>query len=144
MASEGLRADRALVVEGRSLFTYPIHLGLGGKAVPQPEFTGMEWYEDYIRRHGEDGAEGRIVSLSRFEAPWTSWEMHPSGEEVVCCIQGHMTLRQQVPDGAERSAELGPGDYVVNPPGVWHTADADGPVVALFITVGEGTTHKPR
>jgi quercetin dioxygenase-like cupin family protein len=112
--------------------------------VPQPEFTGMAWYEGYMRRHGGDGAEGRLVSLNRFDEPWTSWEMHPSGEEVVCCVQGHMTLHQQLPDGSESSIELGPGDYAINPQGVWHTADADGPVVALFVTVGEGTTHKPR
>jgi quercetin dioxygenase-like cupin family protein len=144
MAAEGLRADRVLALKSRSLFTHPIHLGLGGKAVPQPEFTGMAWYEGYMRRHGGDGAEGRLVSLNRFDEPWTSWEMHPSGEEVVCCVQGHMTLRQQLPDGSESSIELGPGDYAINPPGVWHTADTGGPVVALFVTVGEGTTHKPR
>ena len=39
---------------------------------------------------------------------------------------------------------LGPGDYAINPPGVWHTADVDGTALALFITVGEGTTHRPR
>jgi quercetin dioxygenase-like cupin family protein len=55
-----------------------------------------------------------------------------------------MTLHQQLPDGSESSIELGPGDYAINPPGVWHTADTGGPVVALFVTVGEGTTHKPR
>jgi quercetin dioxygenase-like cupin family protein len=69
--------------------------------------------------------------------------MHPAGDEVVCCVQGHMTLHQELPEGA-RSFELGPGDYAINPPGVWHTADADQPVVALFVTVGEGTTNRPR
>jgi len=63
---------------------------------------------------------------------------------VVCCIQGHMTLHQELPDGSAQSIELGPGDYAVNSPGTWHTADTDQPVVALFITVGEGTTHRPR
>jgi len=27
-----------------SLERFPLHLGLGAKAVPQPEFSGMEWY----------------------------------------------------------------------------------------------------
>jgi mannose-6-phosphate isomerase-like protein (cupin superfamily) len=130
---------------GQSLFTHHIHLGPGGRAVPQPEFTGgMDWYEGYDERHGADGAEGRLVALYRFEEDWASWEMHPSGDEVVCCVQGHMTLHQQLPDGTERSVELGPGEYAVNSPGTWHTADTDGPVVALFITVGEGTTNRPR
>jgi quercetin dioxygenase-like cupin family protein len=146
MASGRLRADRrAGDVTGKSLFDHHIHLGPGGRAVPQPPFTGdMSWYEGYDQRHGADGADGRLVALFRFEEPWTSWKMHPSGDEVVCCVQGHMTLHQQLADGSEQSHELGPGEYAVNPPGAWHTADADGPVVALFITVGEGTTQKPR
>jgi quercetin dioxygenase-like cupin family protein len=70
--------------------------------------------------------------------------MHPQGEEVVCVVQGHMTLHQELPDGSKQSWELGPGDYAINPRGVWHTADAEEPVVALFITPGKGTTNRPR
>ena len=129
---------------GKSLFDFPIHLGLGAKAVSEPEFTGPEWYDGYMERHGDDVDEGRIVALYRFAEPWTSWEVHPAGDEVVCCIQGHMTLRQELPDGSSQSHELGPGEYAINSPGVWHTADTDEPVVALFITAGKGTHHRPR
>jgi len=132
------------VTKGKSLYDFPIHLGLGAKAVAEPEFTGMEWYDGYIERHGDDLDEGRLVSLFRFSESWTSWEMHPSGEEVVCCLQGHMTLHQELTDGGRETYELGPGEYAINPRGAWHTADADEPVVALFITAGKGTTHRPR
>ncbi|HEX6783975.1 MAG TPA: cupin domain-containing protein [Sphingomicrobium sp.] len=128
----------------KSLFDYPIHLGRGALAVEEPKFTGFEWYEQYVDRHADDLDEGRLVSLFRFEEPWTSWEVHPHGEEVVCCVQGHMTLRQELADGSVQSHELGPGDYAINPRGVWHTADADSPVVALFITAGKGTENRPR
>jgi hypothetical protein len=37
-----------------------------------------------------------------------------------------------------------PGEYAINLPGVWHTADVDGEVTALFITAGMGTQHRPR
>jgi len=131
-------------VQGKSLYDFPIHLGLGAKAVAEPQFTGFEWYEEYEKRHAGDMDEGRLVSLFRFEESWTSWEMHPAGDEVVCCIQGRMILRQELPDGSELSFDLGPGEYAINPPNTWHTADADGPVVALFITVGKDTTHRPR
>ena len=132
-------------MQGNSLFDRHIHLGPGGRAVPQPEFTGdLSWYEAYGERHGGDGAEGRLVALYRFDQPWTSWEMHPAGDEVVCCIQGHMSLHQEHADGSTECIELGPGDYAINPPGTWHTADTDEPVVGLFITVGQGTTHRPR
>ena len=131
-------------MQGQSLFDYPIHLGLGARAVAQPEFTGMDWYEGYDKRHADDMDEGRLVALYRFEESWTSWEMHPAGDEVVACLQGHMTLHQELADGTERSFELGPGEYAINPPGAWHTADTVGPVTSLCITVGKGTTHRPR
>jgi quercetin dioxygenase-like cupin family protein len=70
--------------------------------------------------------------------------MHPCGDEVVCVVQGQMILHQELLDGSKRSWDLGPGEYAINPPGAWHTADADAPVVALFITAGKGTTHRPR
>jgi len=129
---------------GQSLFDFPIHLGRGATAVAQPQFTGMDWYAGYDERHGDGLAEGRLVSLFRFEESWTSWEMHPAGEEVVCVVQGHMTLHQELADGSTQSWELGPGDYAINPRGAWHTADASEPVVALFITPGAGTTHRTR
>ena len=55
-----------------------------------------------------------------------------------------MTLHQELPNGGRETYELGPGEYAINPRGAWHTADADEPVVALFITAGKGTTHRPR
>jgi mannose-6-phosphate isomerase-like protein (cupin superfamily) len=144
VAAGRLRADRNLSVRGKSLYDFPIHLGLGAKVVSEPQFSGFEWYEAYGERHADDLDEGRLVSLFRFEESWTSWEMHPEGEEVVCCLQGEMILHQQLPGGSEASYELGPGEYAINPRGAWHTADADCPVVALFITVGKGTTNRPR
>ena len=128
----------------KSLYDFPIHLGRGARAVAEPRFTGPEWYEQYVERHADDLDEGRLVSLFRFEESWTSWEMHPAGDEVVCCLQGRMTLHQELPDGSEQTYELGPGEYAINAPGVWHTADAVAPVVVLFITAGKDTAHRPR
>ena len=130
--------------EAIDLGKYPIHLGLGAKAVTQPEFTGeMSWYAGYIERHGGDGAEGRLVTHHSFDGAWDSWEVHPNGAEVVMCTSGSLELVQEI-DGGERVVRLGPGEYVVNPPGVWHTAIDSGPCSALFITAGLGTEHRPR
>lgn len=98
------------MTQGKSLYDFPIHLGQGARAVAEPQFTGFEWYEAYGERHADDLDEGRLVSLFRFEESWTSWEMHPAGEEVVCCLQGHMTLHQELPDGGKQTIELGPGE----------------------------------
>ena len=121
-----------------------LHLGLGATAMPQPPFTGLEWYEAYGARHASDGAEGRLVSQHSFTKSWDSWEMHPMGDEVVICIEGSISLLQELPDGSSRSVMLEAGDYAVNPPGVWHTADVTGHATAIFITAGEGTQHRPR
>ena len=129
---------------GWSLEQQPIHLGLGATAVPQPAFTGMAWYEDYVARHAADGAEGRLVSLHTFHESWDSWEMHPAGAEVVLCLSGSMTLHQEHADGRCESVTIAAGAYAINPPGTWHTADIAGEATALFITAGLGTQHRPR
>ena len=127
-----------------SLEEQPIHLGLGGRAIPQPPFTGMEWYEEYGNRTAADGAEGRLVSLHSFTADWDSWERHPAGEEVVACIAGAVTLHQERADGTTSSIHLGPGEYAINPAGVWHTADIADQATCLFITAGLGTENRAR
>ena len=132
----------------QSLEQHPIHLGHGATAVPQPAFPrderAMQWYADYGARHGADGTDGRLVSLFRFSESWPMWEMHPHGDEVVVCLSGTMALTQEYPDGRIEQVTLAPGDYAINPPGVWHTADIDGETSGLFITAGAGTRHRPR
>lgn len=130
------------------LETNPIHLGRGASAIPQPEFPrderAMQWYADYAARHGEDGAEGRLVSLFRFDGDWPGWEMHPAGDEVVVCLSGTMELIQELEDGTHVHTRLAPGEYAINPAGTWHTANIDGEAAGLFITAGEGTQHRAR
>lgn len=141
---DGRQPTEPIMSEPFDLSTHPLHLGLGATAVQQPEFTGdMAWYMAYGARNGADGAEGRLVTIHSFDAPWTSWEMHPVGAEVVVCLAGRLVLHQELEDGV-RTVELGPHQAVINPPGVWHTADADGPTTALFITAGMGTEHRQR
>lgn len=132
------------MAEGIKLSDSFIHLGLGATAVPQPPFDGFEWYEGYGARHGSDGAEGRLVSMHTFDGDWDSWEVHPLGAEVVICTAGEMTLTQEFPDGRRERVTIGTGEYAINPPGVWHTADIARTATAVFITAGEGTEHRSR
>ena len=104
----------------------------------------MQWYEEYSMRHAADGIEGRLVSMHTFAEPWNSWEMHPMGCEVVICVSGSITLHQEAADGAIHTAILNPGQYAINQPGVWHTADVYEPSAAVFITAGMGTQHRNR
>lgn len=127
------------------LDTHPIHLGLGGRAVPQPAFTGMAWYGDYVARYAADGAEGRLVSQHHFTESWDSWEMHPAGDEVVLMLSGEGVLHQELADGTAAEVQLAAGEFAVNPPGAWHTLDlVSDEATALFITAGFGTEHRPR
>lgn len=127
----------------KKLSEHPIHLGLGATAIEQPPFSGMEWYADYGARTASDGADGRLVSMYTFDAPWDSWEVHPNGAEVVLCTAGEITLVQEI-DGGEVRTTLHPGEYAINPPGVWHTADVGASATAVFITAGLGTEHRAR
>jgi mannose-6-phosphate isomerase-like protein (cupin superfamily) len=123
---------------------FPVHLGLGATVIPEPPFTGeMDWYERYGERHASDGADGRLVIMHSFSDPWDSWEVHPYGEELVVCTEGAITLHQEI-DGEVRTTTIGAGEAIVNPPGVWHTADVVGTATALFITAGMGTQNRPR
>ena len=98
---------------------------------------------DYGARHAEDGEEGRLVSCFRFTEDWAGWEMHPAGAEVVVCIEGSMTLIQEI-GGEEVRTTLQPGEYAINPPGVWHTADVSESATGFFVTAGVGTQGRPR
>ena len=104
---------------GTDILSHPIHLGLGASAEIQPLFTGaMDWYSAYGERHGDDGAEGRLVSMHTFTESWDTWEMHPKGSEVVICTAGSLTLRQEEGDGSVTAVTLGAGEYTINPPGI--------------------------
>lgn len=132
-------------MDARDITAHPVHLGLGATAEVEPLFTGtMEWYAEYINRHAEDGAEGRLVSMHKFNVSWGMWEMHPQGSEVVLCTSGSMILHQEDHDGTCTVVTLGPGQYAVNAPGTWHTADVEHEAIAVFITAGLGTQHRPR
>ncbi len=126
------------------LASHPVHLGIDPTAEAQPAFTGeASWYEDYARRTEADGSTGRLVSLHSFEGSWDTWEVHPEGEELVVCLSGSMVLHQER-DGSVDTVTLEPYRAVVNPVGVWHTADIDGTATALFVTPGRGTEVRPR
>ncbi|MGD8418196.1 MAG: cupin domain-containing protein [Pseudomonadales bacterium] len=132
-------------MSGTEIARHPVHLGLGATAEVEPAFTGTpEWYAEYGERHADDGNEGRLVSMFSFTEPWDSWEVHPNGSEVVICTAGEMTLHQEKADGTRVSVILRPGQFVINEPGTWHTADVETAATAVFITAGVGTRHRPR
>jgi mannose-6-phosphate isomerase-like protein (cupin superfamily) len=120
-----------------------VHLGADSTATPLPDFSwSPEYLAAYQERFARDGAEGRLVCVVPQEKTWDSWERHPSGEELVVLLSGRIDLVQEL-DGDEHVVELRPGQAVINPAGVWHTARVHEPGIGLFITPGKGTEAKP-
>lgn len=87
--------------------------------------------------------KGRLVAPHRFTENWPSWEVHPHGAELVLCAGGEIELIQEV-GGEEQHIPLRKGDYAINPPGVWHSANVVQLAEVLFITVGHETENRPR
>ncbi|AVP98764.1 cupin [Ahniella affigens] len=87
---------------------------------------------------------GYLLSSFRFSENWTSWERHPAGDEWVCLLSGVVTLILEQPDGLQRCTLAAPGDFLVVPQGIWHSADATADCTLLFLTPGAGTEHRPR
>ena len=125
------------------IMTVPIHIGLGGTARP---VEGFAWSEEQLAAYAQateaDGPDGRLVMMFHMSGAWSMWECHPAGAEVVIACSGRHRFVQEL-DGAEHIEEIGPGEALVNPPGVWHTADSIEPGWVLTITPGQGTDHRP-
>ena len=87
--------------------------------------------------------QGRLMSAFTFSEPWSMWERHPAGEELVMLLSGSATVVLEE-SGQERTVQLSdPGSYVLVPQNVWHTAKTSVPTTMLFLTPGAGTEHRP-
>ncbi len=119
-----------------------VHLAGDGRTVPL-EVTDTFWQDLTSGKLGELGA-GRMLSLFAFDGPWESWEVHPNGDEIVCLLSGRAAFTLEREGGKHETVELSqPGTFVFVPRGTWHTARTDEPTRMLFVTDGEGTTHRP-
>ncbi|AKJ13334.1 cupin [Streptomyces incarnatus] len=74
------------------------------------------------------------------------WEVHPAGEEAVCCLAGGVRLyvRPTAEGGAEEMVRLGPGTAVIVPRGRWHRLELDAPSDLMSITRRCGSQQDKR
>ncbi|WP_395575816.1 cupin domain-containing protein [Streptomyces sp. BK79] len=130
--------------DAMDLRTTPVHLGLGSRAKPVEGFTwDPEVLHAYSAAVAADGAEGRMVMIFDGDGLGDHWESHPAGDELVVCLSGSVTVTRDV-DGVPDRVLLGPGEATINPAGVWHVVDMEGPTSILAITPTLGTDHRPR
>ena len=121
------------------LSTY-LHFQDGGRADAIPVSEAF-WEELAAGKHPQL-EQGRLMTAFTFAEPWSTWERHPAGEELVMLLSGSATLVLDE-SGQERSIELtNPGAYVLVPRNVWHTARTAVPTTMLFLTPGAGTEHR--
>lgn len=82
-----------------------------------------------------------LVSIHEFESAWNVWERHPAGDEVVVLLSGSVTMTIRKDGKVEVVTLNEPGECVVVPRDLWHTAETTEPTRMLFITPGEGTEN---
>lgn len=117
-------------------------LRLGNNASVEPLAVDDGFWEKLGRGEFGDFHNEYLVTSHVFNQDWTSWEMHPNGDEIVCLIEGAVTFVLEQ-DGAHRELHLDrTGELVIVPRGTWHTARVGEPSRMLFITAGEGTRHR--
>ncbi|MEZ5491207.1 MAG: cupin domain-containing protein [Gammaproteobacteria bacterium] len=125
----------------------PVHLGkdAGGNsvAIPLQQFGFKpEDFESYLNHYCKEDS-GLLVMQETSDANWSHWESHPAGHELVIVISGSGTFFQKL-NGRIIEMPVRAGDVVINPPGVWHTADIRETLTAIYITPCPDTCHEPR
>ena len=99
-----------------------------------------QFYQELDAEFG-DFAGHVLIQQFEFDSDWSTWEVHPRGDEFVYLLAGDTDFVLKK-DGEEQIIRVNePGSYVVVPRGVWHTARPHAPTSLLFVTPGEGTLN---
>jgi mannose-6-phosphate isomerase-like protein (cupin superfamily) len=76
------------------------------------------------------------------EEPPHRGEVHPDADELLYLVSGRVRVHLELAEG-EREVELGPGQALVVPCGIWHRIQIDEPGRLVHITPGPGGDHRP-
>ncbi|WOD39918.1 hypothetical protein [Nodosilinea sp. E11] len=111
-----------------------------GSAIPVP--VNATFFEDLERQFGDFKGK-QLISHYTFTQDWDTWEMHPAGDEFVCLLSGQVEFILEQDSGETKVQMSIPGEFVIVPQEVWHTAKVHAPSSVLFVTPGEGTQNRP-
>ena len=100
-----------------------------------------DFYARLEEQYG-DFAGHTLVSCHSFDKDWPTWESHPKGDEFVVLLSGDAEMILAKDSGDESVRLVAPGEYVIVPRGVWHTAKVRRAAQMLFVTPGEGTENR--
>jgi len=102
----------------------------------------VEFWQDLSAGKFGDFHNEYLVTTQSFTQSWPLWEMHPKGDEIVVLIAGSVDVILEKKAGNKILPLREPGNWVLVPKGLWHTARVHALSVLLFITAGEGTQHR--
>lgn len=116
-----------------------VHLDRGPSAKPIT-VTADFWATIHER---DDLHDGRLVTFAAVTEAWTTWEMHPHGDELIIVTRGR--VRFHIDDDASiTELEVSAPEFIIMPAGSWHTADPIETAELIIITWGDGTRTRPR
>jgi mannose-6-phosphate isomerase-like protein (cupin superfamily) len=101
--------------------------------------------DEIWRRRAEvpEFQDGRVLSVFDYAAPWTYWERHPVGVELVHVLSGSVVFHLEDRRG-RRAVDLVAGQSLLVPEGAWHRAHIARPASMLFVTPTPARTeHRP-
>jgi mannose-6-phosphate isomerase-like protein (cupin superfamily) len=104
--------------------------------------TGRAWFMDW-GSGGPPRIDGYTVGapLLTTEPPHAG-ELHPDADELLYLISGRVRVRLEL-EGEDRDTELGAGQALIVPRGVWHRIFIDEPGRLVHVTPGPGGQHRP-
>jgi hypothetical protein len=118
------------------------YLALRSSGEARPIAVDAAFWEDVAAGKYPVLDDGWLVGAYPMDADWTTWEMHPEGEEVLTLLSGELELI--VDEGGQLSTVvMVPGRTFVMPRGAWHRGIVKKPAVMLGLTWGKGTQHRP-
>ncbi|NIA69089.1 cupin domain-containing protein [Pelagibius litoralis] len=91
---------------------------------------------------GKRETAGRLIMAADMTEDMAHWEMHPAGDEVLLLLSGQVTIVLERP-GQNEEIDLKAGETFVVPRGCWHRVKLCEAGQMVFMTLGEGTEHKP-
>lgn len=123
------------------IFGTYLHFRDDGRVTELPVSDGF-WEKLAAGAHPElDG--GRLMTAFAFSEPWSTWERHPAGEELVMLLSGSATVVLEE-GGRQRTVSLREaGTFLLVPRDTWHTVRTSEPTTILLLTPGAGTQHRP-
>lgn len=82
-----------------------------------------------------------LLAEYTFDADWSSWEMHPAGDEILLLIAGSAEIHLQQNGEIITVLFDEVGSTLTVPQGTWHTAKVKESCRIVFMTPGEGSLH---